>query len=207
MNPKSRALLAAGVLSVLYQNIAAQNLVSNGGFELPGFISPPGYRFLSNGDSTSIQGWVAIDDGVGEQPYLMSRGSYTVYEGNYSLTLNQGSGIRTTVSLQAGQQYQLSFLFPVATGNASPLRVDVGGFTTTFTPLATPQTFAFTASSTNPLASLQFFNPSPVGDFKTEVLDQVVLTAVPEASAASMLIVGLVGLVGFFRLQRQRVVG
>ncbi len=65
---KTIILILAVALPVSSANSA--NLLSNGGFESPGTVTT--YKFLSNNDATSITNWTAIDDAIGEKPYLVS---------------------------------------------------------------------------------------------------------------------------------------
>jgi hypothetical protein len=160
----------------------AANLLNNGGFESPGTVTT--YLFLSN-NVTSVTGWTAIDDGVGERPYLMNKnrpgGNYTnrVVEGIYALAINQGSGIKTTFPVTAGVTYTLSFQARKGSaGGYTPLEVSVAGFNTTF-PGVTGSfqllTYTFTASASNPAAELRFFNSAPTPDYKTYDIDAVVV--------------------------------
>lgn len=161
---------------------AAANLLSNGGFESPGTVTT--YQFLSN-NATSITGWTAIDDGIGERPYLMNKnrtgGSYTnrVIEGSYALAINQGSGIKTSFPVTAGMTYTLSFQARKgATAGFTPLEVSVAGFNTTFSNVTGSfqlLTYTFTAGASNAAAELKFFNSSPAPDYKTYDIDAVVV--------------------------------
>ena len=175
-------MLILAVVLPLPSAIAA-NLLSNGGFESPGAVTT--YQFLSNNDSTSVTGWTAIDDAVGEKPYLMyknrSGGSYTnrVIEGLYAVAINQGSGITTTFPVTAGVTYTLSFQSRKGTtAGYTPLEVSVAGFTATFpnvTGTFQQFTYTFTASATDAAAVLMFMNTSPTPDYKTYDLDAVVV--------------------------------
>ncbi len=190
---------------------ARAEAVSNGGFELPGFTitsSSDNYRYLLNGDSSTLAGWTVTDDGIGEAPYVFHSSRYAVQAGAYALALNQGSGVATTVSLVAGQGYQLSAWLEgnVAGLNSAPapLDVSVGGVQTTW---SVPYegapyrrvTFSFTA--TDSAAVLSLFNPSSVGDFKGYGLDSVSITAVPEPGSAALLLAGIAAL-GFVAKRR-----
>jgi hypothetical protein len=164
-------------------SVVAANLLSNGGFESPGTVST--YKFLGNNDSTSITAWTAIDDALGEKPYLMhknrSGGNYTsrVFEGLYAVGINQGSGIKTTFPVTAGVTYTLSFQTRKGTTSGySPLEVSVDGFTVSFPSVSSafqPFTYTFTATATNAAAVLMFMNSSAAPDYKTYDLDAVVI--------------------------------
>lgn len=176
---KTMVLLAA---VVLLSPATAANLLSNGGFESPGTVTT--YQFLSN-NATSVTGWTAIDDGIGERPYLMNKyrpgGSYTnrVYDGTYALAINQGTGIKTTFPVTAGVTYTLSFQARKGTtAGYTPLEVSVAGFNAAFPGVTSSfqlLTYTFTASASNPAAELRFFNSSPTPDYKTYDIDAVVL--------------------------------
>lgn len=175
----------------------AANLLNNGGFESPGTVAT--YLFLSN-NATSVTGWTAIDDGVGERPYLMNKyrpgGSYTdrVYDGTYALAINQGSGIKTTFPVTAGVTYTLSFQARKGTtAGFTPLEVSVAGFNTTFSNVGGSfqlLSYTFTASASNAAAELRFFNSSPTPDYKTYDIDAVV---VEEGSGPSVPVNPFVG--------------
>ena len=177
---KTIMLLLTAVLPL--SSAMAANLLSNGGFESPGTVTT--YLFLSN-NATSVTGWTAIDDGVGERPYLMNKnrpgGNYTnrVVEGLYAVAINQGSGIKTTFPVTAGVTYTLSFQARKGTASGyTPLEVSVAGFNTTFASVTGSfqlLTYTFTATSTNSAAQLVFMNSSPTPDYKTYDIDAVVI--------------------------------
>ncbi|MDD2761414.1 MAG: DUF642 domain-containing protein [Methylomonas sp.] len=177
--------------------VAAANLLSNGGFESPGTVTT--YQFLSN-NATSVAGWTAIDDGVGERPYLMNKnrsgGSYIsrVAEGNYAMAINQGSGIKTTFAVTAGVTYTLSFQARKGTtAGYTPLEVSVAGFNTSFADVTGGfqlLSYTFTASTSNAAAELRFFNSSPTPDYKTYDIDAVI---VEEGTAPSVPVNPFVG--------------
>ncbi len=178
---KTIMLLLAAVLPL--PSAMAANLLGNGGFESPGTVTT--YKFLSNNDTTSVTGWTAIDDAIGERPYLMYKnragGNYTnrVFEGLYALAINQGSGIKTTFPVTAGVTYTLSFQARKGTtAGYTPLEVSIAGFNTTFASVTGSfqlLTYTFTASTTNPAAELRFFNSAPTPDYKTYDIDAVVV--------------------------------
>lgn len=171
--------------------VCATNLVFNGDLELPGFSIPAYYRYLYNGDSTTIQGWTISDDGIGEASYIMHRTGYSgVYEGNYSLSLNQGSSIRTTFATVANTNYRLSFYTALSSNPmATPMKVKIGTNVATFSQSGT-QTYDFTASTTNASTLLEFINDAPTGDFKIHLLDSISIVQVPEASSVFFLLLG-----------------
>lgn len=184
-------------LIFLLPSAMAANLLSNGGFESPGTVTT--YLFLSN-NATSVTGWAAIDDGVGERPYLMNKnrpgGSYTnrVFDGTYAMAINQGSGIKTTFPVTAGVTYTLSFQARKgSTAGYTPLEVSVAGFSTTFANVSGSFqlfSYTFTATATDSAAQLVFKNSSPTPDYKTYDIDAVV---VEEGSGPSVPVNPFVG--------------
>jgi hypothetical protein len=181
---------------------AQANLVTNGGFEQPGTLATtPGYQYLPN-NNTSVTGWTSISDNVGEESYLMnknrSNNSYLnrVYEGSYGLALNTGNAVQTSVTLTAGTIYDLSFMAKANVTGASPLQVNIGGFTSSLanTTTFTPFLFQFTAASTDPEAILKFLNPSVNGGNRMWNLDAVNLQPVPVPAAVWTFLTGLMGL-------------
>ena len=168
--------------------IRAQNLVTNGDFESPQYSSPPYYRYLANPSWQpqlgSLPGWTVLDDGVGEPPYLAALPAYTnvVHHGSYGIALNQGSGIRTTVTIQSNTVYQLSYWIKLqGSVTPSPLEVTVAGAVTDV-PVTTNWTrhvSQFTAASTELAAVVQFNNVSPAGPGQTIGLDEISLVEHP----------------------------
>ena len=178
----------------------ATNLVFNGNFELPGFSVPNYYRYLGNGDSTTMQGWIVSDDGQGEASYLMHRTGYSgVYEGTYSLSLNQGSSIRTTFSTIANVSYRLSFYAAISNhAMATPMKVKIGTNVATFSQTGI-QTYEFTAATTNSSTLLEFINDGPLGDFKIHLLDDISIVQTPEATTTLSLLLGIALAFGFMK--------
>lgn len=202
--PAAIATVAVGVSTA-----QAQSLLVNGDFELPGFSAPPYYRYMANGDSSTMTSWTVINDGIGEAPYLMHAG-YPAYDatgiphGTYAVALNQGSGLRTTFPIVGNTIYELSFW--VRPGEADgpghftpdPLAVQVAGVTANIPPTSSGwsyHTLLFTTPSSDPAAVLEFLNPSPVGDFRGWAIDAVaVTTVVPEPAWGTLAMAGLAGL-------------
>jgi hypothetical protein len=168
-------------------------LIVNGGFEIPGFKPAPDYRYLSSSPSFSptlgiqLPGWTTRDDGIGEPPYLVKRPGYTneVHGGDYAVVLNQGSSLAATFPVRRDRAYTLTFWLRPAdsAGNIppDPLRVRVAGLTATFPVTSgwTQRTFHFSAPANDPAALLEFFNDSPVGDWRVWELDDVVVKSDP----------------------------
>lgn len=187
------ALIAAAALACTPRTSLA-DLISNGGFESPGIDSPPYYRYLTDGD-TSIAGWTVHDDGIGEAPYWMKGGSGSpyspfIFDGSYSVLLNAGSGVSTTFAAIAGAEYEFSiysqkFYNPIAlTVTADGTSVDLHpGFSYSL------QTFTFTATTTDPNATLSIFNSATGPDYQQFAIDDVTLTTTntPVPSSLAML--------------------
>ncbi len=182
---KISAGLFIGLMSVF--TTAHANLVSNGDFEQPATLAAvPGYQYLPNNDA-SVTGWTAYSDGIGEESYLMnknrSNGSYLsrVYEGNYGMALNTGNAIQTTVSLVAGNVYDLSFWARANVSSSSPLQIEIANNSLTIATAAafTQFTYQFIANATDSAALLKFFNPSANGGNRVWALDAVSIEAAP----------------------------
>lgn len=206
---RTSARLAALTVAALAATAAPAraNLITNGGFETPGFAGFPDYRYLPNGD-TSITGWTVTSDGIGEEAFWAKAPSYTVLDGSYAVFLNQGSTIETTFAVTAGTTYTLTFgYFAGAPGNQAdylPLGVEVAGFGTTFTDATfnssyNTGTYQFTALVSNPAAVLRFSNPAgnpaDPGVFAAYNIDAVsiVPAAVPEPGSLALAGVALAG--------------
>lgn len=216
----SRHLFAALATAVAAVNSTqAQNLLANGDFELPGFGVPPYYRYTANGDSSTLAGWTVINDGIGEAPYVMHAG-YPAYDatgiphGTYAVSLNQGSGLRTTFPMVGNTAYELSFWVRPGEADGSghftpdPLAVQVAGVTANIPPTGSGwsyHTLVFIAPSSDPAALLEFLNPSPVGDFRGWAIDAVAIaTVVPEPAWGALPMAGLAGLcVWYLRCDRR----
>lgn len=197
----------------------AQNLLTNGSFELPGFTVGPNFRYLTNG-STIISGWTATDDGIGEMPYWTQKGPsvpYVSYDGIYAVTLNQGASLATTFSTIAGKSYDVSIwaytgMTQYPSGYA-PLMINAGGSSSSFFPVFSGiQSFSFVAASTNANAVFSIVNNSSVGDYKAYIVDAASVTlspvssSVPEPGSIALLVgLGGAGLSLAFRRRHSKV--
>jgi len=197
-----RLLVLVFPLVAILPRLGAQ-LIVNGGFESNALAPSENYRYLDNGDSTSITGWTVQNDGDGERPYLMRYGGggsvepYPVPSGTFAMDLNIGSGVSTTFAVTAGTTYTVSFLAQSYQADAD-LRVTLAGEQRLVTvhqnySAADPYTFellttTFTPSVSSSNAVLQFFNPSTGADYKGYYLDDVTVTsAVPEPAMSALL--------------------
>ncbi len=180
--------------------LARGQLIMNGGFETNNLNGAEGSRLLDSGDSTTISGWTIINDGSGERPFLMRSGGsmsdpYPIGEGTFTLALNIGSGVSTSLNVTAGYSYTVTFLAERDSTNAD-FRVSLDGddhfiTVTNDYSVGTPNNFGtyqttFVAASTG-VASLVFFNPSTGADYKQYYLDGVSVTSIPEPATVALL--------------------
>ncbi|MGZ5552794.1 MAG: VPDSG-CTERM sorting domain-containing protein [Chthoniobacterales bacterium] len=209
------AIVGAAVLFSV-GSLSAQNLLTNPGFETP-VLSPGGSAALAAGNTT-LTGWTI----GGHDVYLLQN---TYHENPDNLTFNAHGGnnalditgngntgadtISQTISTTVGARYLLSFWLGNAQGTTTahlydlPSSVSVsltGQSSIAFTNAAITsgginwvlETLAFTATSLS--TTLTFTNITPAAD-NYAGLDDVILTAVPEAgTTASLLALSLTGL-------------
>lgn len=191
------------ILGLIIAPAAQANLVSNGGFELPGTLAAaPGYQYLPN-NNASVTSWTSISDGVGEESYLMnknrSNNTYIprVYQGSYALALNTGNAIKTQIELISGTTYDLSFWARANVIGASALQITIGDLALSLanSTIFTQFHYQFTATSSDPAATLKFFNPSASGGNRIWALDSVSLEAapVPVPATAWTFLTGVLG--------------
>ena len=199
------ALLVSGVAH-------ADVIVTNGDFETGGFT---GWIQSSSGTTNSAAAVIAYNStspgAFGEAvPPAPSGGTY----GAYFSTDTGTQSISQSVSLVAGQQYTFSYdLFSPANGQANQfnaiLTSEVGtadalgpfsakGFGSNWV----VETSDFTATTSGPYTLILSFTGDgvPAADF---VLDNVAISAVPEASTWAMMILGFAG-VGFMAYRRKQ---
>lgn len=185
-----------GVFSVVITELSwrsEDNLVANANFEEPGFDASPGYRYLDNADSR-ISHWTATDDGQGERSYWnkLTHLPARVYDGLYSVVLNQGTQISTTIPVKRGATYEVSFQSKAILDSerpVSPLEVVAGDHVFAFEPTATwtRRRFLVVAPSTTSEWPLIFRNPSPEGDYRLYAIDAIsVFETSTETLAASL---------------------
>src|SRR5258705_8152083 len=140
MKLTTKAAVSAALLCLALSGFAvhAQNLVSNGDFELPGYEntpSTPGNRLLMDGD-TSISAWTVTDYGWVFQPMWWKTQSVPsfIHTGSYAVDLTTRAAISTTFPTVSNTIYEVSF-WVIAFGDDTQLEVRVGGFSTNFTTL------------------------------------------------------------------------
>jgi hypothetical protein len=203
-----RSLVIA--LAVVCVSTAHGQLITNGGFEAPGFTpSPNYYMYLSAGLGTqnAITGWTNNYDSAGEESFWMKAGgpyNALIGAGSYGLALNPGDLFFTSFSVVTGQTYAVSFLSMANVGiTANALQVTANGQSALFTPSTssfTTYSYNFTANTTGSVnLSFQLSAPnSPV------FLDSASVTAIPEPSAYAAL-AGIVSLVSAVVCRRRKV--
>ena len=171
----------------------AQNLIFNGGFELPGLPSGQDMLLLTNG-STYITGWSIIDDGVGQRPFYGNGDlNDAMLNGEYGLVLNQGSGVRTVFRTEVGAFYELSlFVRPDDCRSCvtpAPLRVTISGNSAN-RPIITEVRLPITPGwfhhkvqfySTHTVNNLELYNSSSTPDSKRFAIDDVAIQKVDGA--------------------------
>jgi hypothetical protein len=114
---KTLRVVVAMVLLMAAPAPATANLISNPSFENPGF--DPGcsgtacntnFQYLDDGD-TRIAGWtIARTQSNGEPPYWYHALRHPVFAGSFALALTDGSRASTSVAVEAGQRYRITFV-------------------------------------------------------------------------------------------------
>jgi choice-of-anchor C domain-containing protein len=219
MNFKRYTLVAALAVSSFCYSFGAQanvvnNLVTNGSFE-DASIDPGGYTTL-NAVSNVLTGWTVSNGSV---DYI---GTYwQAADGSRSLDMDgnsQGTIASQTLNTIAGQTYLVSFALAGNPDNGPTIKTiqaaigDSGWQTFTFDTTGKThsdmgwitESFLYTAVGTSTI-SFQSLTGAPVGDPRAAwgpALDNVVVTAVPEASTWAMMVLGFLG-VGFVAYRRR----
>jgi hypothetical protein len=189
MKPTTKHAVSVAILRLALSGFAvhAQNLISNGDFELPGFDSTPsrpGDRLLMDGD-TSISAWTVTDYGWVLPPIWRKTQTVPpfIHTGSYAVTLTAHAAISTTFPTMSNTIYEVSF-WVINQGDEAPLEVRVGGSETIFTPLklvGTNLTIRFIAERTEPSATLEFINADePVLSASVFNVDTVSVIARPD---------------------------
>lgn len=205
----SRALLAAaaalGCCAFASSSASAQNLITNGSFE--------------TGD---LSGFVV-------DPFNAGRTQVTAYSGNYCCqgatppdgTFGAAFGgggatdgeIAQTFATTVGQQYTVSLQYAGVGDGVANLQVAVGdantftpyaGFPVTLTPLynGTFQTFTQTFTATSTSSGIDIIGQNNGGGSADVLVDNIVITVVPEPASAAVLVLGALGLAARRRTRR-----
>lgn len=205
MNVKLASMLSgAGVILALAPAAAsAVNLITNGDFESwsGSFLPSAGYSTVNAGQSF-INDWT-----VGSTSVDVIRGAYGAISGiSIDLLGTPGPGsVSQTFASSASQQYKVAFDLSkntYSTGGASAMTVIIGGaapLSLSYTGTASPTHYEFLYTATGTSTNLKFVSADSGNS--GAVLDNVSVTAVPEADTYTMLIAGL-GLVGFVARRR-----
>lgn len=201
-----RGIFAAAAIACMATASQAATIV-NGSFE-NGAFSGAGFDTLGAGN-TSITGWTIGGAGV---DWIGSH--WTAADGNRSLDLSALSGgiVSQVVATEAGQRYKVSFGMagnPDGTPTDKVINVSVDGdqgagfnFSTVGKSRSNMgwvnYDYYFTAGTAS--STLSFF--SPINTPSGPALDNVSISAVPEASTWALLIVGF-GMVGVTARRRR----
>jgi choice-of-anchor C domain-containing protein len=197
---------AAIAAATLLGPVAQANILSNGGFEDTGFTTPFSFTTINAG-STDLSGWV-IEAGSVD----LINNYWQPASGHFSLDLNGNSA--ATISQQfattIGQTYIVSFDMAGNTDGAEDKNITVGvtgGYTFGFSVAGKSHSemgweskgFTFTADSE--LSTITFQGDS-ANTYYGAALDNISVSAVPEADSYAMLLAGL-GLVGFIARRKK----
>jgi hypothetical protein len=191
-----RSLVTLAAAFWITRIVFGQEIISNGGFELPGLPNNQTQQHLTNG-SSFLPGWKVLDDGIGEPLFYAQRPlTEAAFDGGFGVMLNQGSGLTATFRAQPGSFYELAlWVRPDDCRQCvtpAPLRVTIAG-NVHFLPLVSGwsrQTIQFYA--TNSINTLELFNPSSTPDAKRFGVDAVSLTKLGGAVLAARFFPGLI---------------
>jgi len=176
--------------------VAAGNLLSDGDFEsFDSLVASGAFTTISAG-SSALGAWT-----VGGVSVDLIQGAYNAIT-NVSVDLagTPGPGwLSQSFAAIAGYTYTLTF--DLANNGGSQFAVTLGGVTTNFLPSnpATSKTVVWTATN-SAMESVKF--DSVAAGNSGPVIDNVILTAVPEPGTALMLLAGLAA-VGFVAKRRK----
>lgn len=208
LRPLKTSLLTLALLTCALGNGWAQ-IVLNGSFETPVVTGNDGNFETYAEGSTTITGWTVGENGVNLFSYPLYGKDVAGRDGDQAVQLNGGvqngnGSISQDIATTIGQEYEISFLFsanPFANaGDTFNGTVFFGAdsYDFSFTVASTDiSSFTFVLGSFNSFAtstttSLAFVQTSgPSGSDQALVIDNVVVTAVPEPSTYLMLGLGL----------------
>ena len=208
----SAAILAVG----LWSGSASADIVSNGSFEL-GTNGPASGNFATiPGSSSAIADWSVVGGSID-----WINGYWQASQGTHSIDLNgvAAGAIQQTITTVIGQAYVLTFdlsanpdhldAHPDSRALVAAAGLTNGVFTYNFDAppnsktnmnWASSYSLYFVADSTSTL--LSFTSAAPQNCCYGPALDNVAVTAVPEASTWGMMILGFAG-VGFMAYRRR----
>lgn len=202
--------LATAVLSAGAQGAAFQNGSFEAGVSLTNYLALPG-------DSTAITGWT-VGGSSSNTNVIDYIGSYwTAQDGSRSIDLdgfNTAGSIFQAFDTAIGQAYRVDFWLagnPDSGAAVKSVQVAAAGTSADYSFDTTGRTksamgwvmesFSFIASATS--TTLSFTSLCTTGCSWGPAIDNVSVTAVPEASTYAMLLAGL-GLMGFLGRRRMR---
>jgi choice-of-anchor C domain-containing protein len=180
---------------------ASANMITNGGFEVPGLSST--YLTVNAGD-TIIPGWIVTGTSVD----LVLKSAYSAHDGVQSVDLagTPGpGGLEQSFATVIGQQYYILFWL---SSNGGPMSQSVqvkwdGSTVATFDSPAIgtwhPEIVTHTATSTT--STVEFF--SPIQGNAGPLLDSVDVGAVPEPGTFTLCGLFLLAVGGCTRLRRK----
>jgi len=196
-------ITAISVIALSSVPALSQNLIANGGFELPGMTAP--YSTLFAGDTTGLPSWTVTTGSIDivRTPYPVSEQSQAI---DLVGTGTNTGGVSQSFATVAGQDYHLSFDYLNNTDNPNSMLsaiVNVAGGA-----LNKSWTVSYSGGTVNSgyMSFSGYFNAKDVSTLLSFTdqshvanqglfIDNVSVAAVPEASTWAMMIMG-VGAVG-----------
>ena len=182
-----KVIFVAFLAIPLFASATVTNLIQNGDFET--------YAPSFSGFSTVVAGSTALTDWtVGGTSIDVIKGSYGAVTGNsIDMLGTPGPGsLSQTFATVSGQTYWLNFDLSAnqVSGDSKALTVNFGNTVGNFVgngATVTPETLMFTANSA--LSTVSFASAN--SGYSGAVIDNVVVSAVPEPETYAMLLAGL----------------
>lgn len=218
--PVLATIIAAS--AAVFTGPAHANLLTNGGFESPvagpsygSLASGAGYSYLSNGGTTTSNGWTwsgnaGVINGTTATPWFASSPPGGYLDSQYGFVQGIGSSVSQSFTLATQSLVNISWL---ATGR--PAFGAVSGLAT-YTVTAGSLSLNASTTSGTPFAAyglsglldagtyaLTFLHTGPDVADRSFFLDDVTLTAsayVPEPASAAIILMGVAGMLGLRRL-------
>lgn len=199
----------AAFISAVSPASASVNLLTNGSFETGTYVNGGSNFETLFGGSNAINGWVVNSGSIDWINTYWGAGA-----GNFSVDMsgNGAGSISQSFNSTVGQTYNVSFMLggnPDGGPTVKSIDVFINGELHTFTFDTTGvsknamgwQTFSFNFTSNTAIQNLTFASSgeSPWGP----AIDNVSVSAVPEASTWMMMLIGFAG-IGFITYRRAR---